>query len=828
MAVHIDAAERTISYGLGRTISDELGVPFLVPVIKDPRSGEAGDTRTQSLDTETMQIEDGRYARIDKQVVQMVDDARDRLSDQGYELPEEFMLNGFSQSGNFGNNLALLQPDRIASVTAGGINGLGILPVDEAAGEQIDYQIGTADYESVTGTAFDETAWQDVAQLCYMGANERIPYDDTIPYSGVWGDRAQARRAVSVYGFDMQRERMVTSDAIYTQADADARFEVYDDTGHGNSNPKIVRDSIGFHAREIGIPYLTVVRGLVRGATELELDVFVPAGSDETQTLRAFVDGTEISAEPVTLQRGVSNRVRLPLTSALSLEDSVEFVVSPPDNSGRADALYTVTQTVTFGARFRTAPEPGDTSVEIDYEVANSRVDLTLLADNGTRYWQRETDLGPIDGPTSGTQTQELSRYDEGVPFEAGDTLKLQATLDGDPRQLSTVIDAVTVGDPDTYDSATRALGTIENEAIDVAFSSPPTVDGTTIDVECSVDSSYAQDVGLRLFPRTGAGRWGIGSDWDFESGWTELPTISPGDSVSGAYSVPGITFAPTDRPALGTSVELRAYPADWGRLSDVAATTTTVISGVRFTEPPTAARDTVAIKYLYPETFDQPGQIQLTVDGGELATHSEITPGTLATQEIEIDTTAVAATDKMTVSISPATGETFDTATQPVHPANAGSVSFATLPDALDQQVALEYQLDADVDIDRFASLRLYTEDTSEWGIQLGRVEPGTETTETLEVNPDEVCVPFQSGTDVTVKLVSWDDPYGTRPVATTTTTTVGAEPDQSLTNYTNANGVVDSDGLRNAFDDWRAGVIDSSLLRDVFSAWQRGEPVA
>lgn len=824
MSVHIDAAERTISYGLSRTVSDELGVPFIVPVIKDPQSGEFRYIRTQSLDTETMQIEDGRYARIDEQVVQMVDDARDRLSDYGYDLPTEFMLNGFSQSGNFGNNLALLQPDRVASVTAGGINGMGILPVDEAAGEEINYQIGMGDFEALTGTEFDEAAWRDISQLCYMGASERIPYDDTIPYSGVWADRDQAKRAVSVYGFDMQRERMVTSDAIYTQAGADTRFEVYDDTGHGNSNPKIVRDTIGFHAREIGVPYLTVVRGLVSGAEEVELEVFVPAGTGETQELRAFIDTTEVSTEPVTLQRGVSSRVRLPLTSALAVGDRIEFAVCPPGEPALNEALYTVTRNVNFGAQFRTVPQPGDTSVEIEYEVANTRVQLALVTDNGARYWQRETQLDPIDGPTSGTQIHELSQNDEGVPFEAGDTLELQANLDEDPRELNTVIDSVTVGDPDTYDPAARALGAIEDDAIDVAFRSPPTVDGTAIDVTCSVDSSYEQSVGLRLFPRTGAGRWGIGSDWDFESRWTELPSVTPGDSVSGEYSVPGITFAPTDRPALGTAVELRAYPDDWGRLSDVVASTTTVISGVRFTESPTAGTDTVAIKYLYPETFDQPGQVQLTIDGKELTTLTDIQPGTLSTEEIPIDTGTEHVTGELRVSLGPDTEHPFDTATQSLLPDAAGTVSFATVPEPQDQQVSLEYRLDSAVELDRFATLRLYTEQTSAWGVYLGRVEPGIDTTTTLDINPHEVCVPFQSDTDVTVKLVRWDDPYGTRPLATTTAT-VGVTP--SLSDYTNTEGIVDTDGLRDAFDDWRAGDIESTLLRDVFGSWQRGEPV-
>ena len=78
-----------------------------------------------------------------------------------------------------------------------------------------------------------------------------------------------------------------------------------------------------------------------------------------------------------------------------------------------------------------------------------------------------------------------------------------------------------------------------------------------------------------------------------------------------------------------------------------------------------------------------------------------------------------------------------------------------------------LDYHLDPDVEIERFATLRLYTEETSEWGIYLGRVDPGSNAVESFEINLDEVCVPFKPDTGLTVKLVSWDDPYATLPLA-------------------------------------------------------------
>jgi hypothetical protein len=43
----------------------------------------------------------------------------------------------------------------------------------------------------------------------------------------------------------------------------------------------------------------------------------------------------------------------------------------------------------------------------------------------------------------------------------------------------------------------------------------------------------------------------------------------------------------------------------------------------------------------------------------------------------------------------------------------------------------------------------------------------------------------------------------------------------------YTDASGVVDTDGLRRAVDDWRGGEIDTDLLRNVIEYWRSGDPV-
>ena len=50
--------------------------------------------------------------------------------------------------------------------------------------------------------------------------------------------------------------------------------------------------------------------------------------------------------------------------------------------------------------------------------------------------------------------------------------------------------------------------------------------------------------------------------------------------------------------------------------------------------------------------------------------------------------------------------------------------------------------------------------------------------------------------------------------------------DPQPSVTDYAD-DGIVSTDGLRDAVSDWRAGEIETDLLRDVVDAWRSGEPV-
>ncbi|QPV64024.1 PKD domain-containing protein [Halosimplex litoreum] len=251
LAIHVDRARKLAegewNGGSGRELSERLAVPFLVPAFPRPESDPV-DWRhyVHQLDTETMRIDDGPLERVDRQLVNMIEHARERLREESYPVADDGMLlNGFSASGNFVNRFAALQPEEVVSVTAGGINGMAVLPLSEAKGHTLNYQIGVADVEDLTGAPFDLDAFREVNQFLYMGA---LDTNDTLPYDDAWSETQQAV-ALDVYGPNMQRDRLPFCESVYEDRDVSAAFKIYE--GEGHTPTPAIDDMVEFHRASI-------------------------------------------------------------------------------------------------------------------------------------------------------------------------------------------------------------------------------------------------------------------------------------------------------------------------------------------------------------------------------------------------------------------------------------------------------------------------------------------------------------------------------------------------------------------------------------------------
>lgn len=249
---HLELARQRIEDKSVRYIGEELGVPILVPVFPRPFEEPVDWTHMiHMLCAKTMQIDEGPLERVDRQLLAMVDDARDRLAERGISVPEEVMLNGFSSQAAFVNRLAALHPDRVCSVSAGGINGLAILPRETADvrgfGERpMNYPVGVANIDELTGEPFDGRAFRDLNQFIYMGSDDE---KDALLYPDAWTDPELRGIAVLTYGEDIHEERFPHCKEVYEEAGVNAVFRMYEGVGH--TPEPALDDIVEFHERSL-------------------------------------------------------------------------------------------------------------------------------------------------------------------------------------------------------------------------------------------------------------------------------------------------------------------------------------------------------------------------------------------------------------------------------------------------------------------------------------------------------------------------------------------------------------------------------------------------
>ena len=146
---------------------------------------------------------DGPLARIDLQLLAMIEHARAVLLDHGISTKPKVLMNGFSASGNFVNRFVAIHPEAVRAVAAGGVNGLPIFPLETYQDVELPYPIGVADLRQLSGLAFDSEAYGQVSQYIYMGYLDR---NDTFPFGDAWNDTERGLIA-KLFGKEMMPDR---------------------------------------------------------------------------------------------------------------------------------------------------------------------------------------------------------------------------------------------------------------------------------------------------------------------------------------------------------------------------------------------------------------------------------------------------------------------------------------------------------------------------------------------------------------------------------------------------------------------------------------------
>ena len=309
-----------------------------------------------------MAIEDGPLERVDLQLLSMVEDAQSRLKEDDYPIDESgIMLNGFSASGTFVDRFTVLHPDEVISVTAGGVNGMPLLPISGFDGRELPYHVGTADLKNLTGEEVDRDALNEANQFLYMGAEDE---NDTIPFDDAWTDDDLRQLALDVYGDNMVYERFPTSQQVYQDIEVEAQFRVYSDVGH---TPRpATPDIVEFHRQSI-------------------------AGEDVSEFGETIVPNAQINTS----------------TTTASVGEEVEFDAG--ESTGAADA-----EVVTYQWDLGDGSEAtGETTTFAYNEEGTFTVTLTIITARENEY-QATTEIAVEATESGGENTEDSDETDDG------------------------------------------------------------------------------------------------------------------------------------------------------------------------------------------------------------------------------------------------------------------------------------------------------------------------------------------------------------------------------------------------------------------------------
>lgn len=206
-------------------VADELGVILLVPAFVRP--GKDWKIYTHALDRDSLTTTRSDLARLDLQLLAMVDQARRSLTQQGIQTEEKFLIQGYSASGMFANRFAVLHPTRVKAVAAGSPGGWPIAPVPNFGGETLPYPAGVADLEELAGKPFDSDSFKSLPQLIVMGS---LDDNDSLDFRDGW-DEEPSKLVDRLFGEDPQT-RWKNSENVYRLAGANAQFLLVDGVGH--------------------------------------------------------------------------------------------------------------------------------------------------------------------------------------------------------------------------------------------------------------------------------------------------------------------------------------------------------------------------------------------------------------------------------------------------------------------------------------------------------------------------------------------------------------------------------------------------------------------
>lgn len=152
--------------------ANELGTFVLLPVFPRPKLENGNNLYVHALTRPVIENTSDSLKRIDLQLLAMVEDAQMKIRENEYEIPDKFMLWGFSAAGDFVTRMAMIHPERIQCVVAGGLGGFPMLPIKTLEGNSLTYPVGVSDFEQLFNKKFNAKAFKSIPMTFFQGGDD--------------------------------------------------------------------------------------------------------------------------------------------------------------------------------------------------------------------------------------------------------------------------------------------------------------------------------------------------------------------------------------------------------------------------------------------------------------------------------------------------------------------------------------------------------------------------------------------------------------------------------------------------------------------------------
>lgn len=177
--------ERTLEkYNRFNRRFEDLNVIYMTPIFPRIKNLHGNEYDFHSLERNTFDLQQKKYARVDNQLIYMIEDLKKRLEKEHNILVEKkILLYGFSASGDFADRFSLLHPEIVEAAVIGGSNV--IIPAKTLKNENLPYPIGIYDLSSKTGVDFDSTAFSQIDRFIFRG---------TLDQGGTWTEETGGQK----------------------------------------------------------------------------------------------------------------------------------------------------------------------------------------------------------------------------------------------------------------------------------------------------------------------------------------------------------------------------------------------------------------------------------------------------------------------------------------------------------------------------------------------------------------------------------------------------------------------------------------------------------